>query len=188
MRNKKWVIGLTIFLILGLMFSASCAKKGAKQASLSDSAAADQARMEELRRQQALDEERLRDEARQREQMETEGGTSRDDFINEDIYFEFDQSTLSSEAQEILRGKASWLNSNPEAFVIIEGHCDERGTNDYNLALGDRRAQSAKRFLMDMGISGSRLETISYGEERPLDPGSNEEAWAKNRRGHFVIK
>jgi peptidoglycan-associated lipoprotein len=120
--------------------------------------------------------------------MEMEGSTSRDEFINEDIYFEFDQSTLSPEAQEILRGKAGWLSSNPEAFVIIEGHCDERGTNDYNLALGDRRSQSAKRFLMDMGISGSRLETISYGEERPLDPASNEEAWAKNRRGHFVIK
>lgn len=187
MRNKKLIYLATVFLILGLMFSVSCAKKGAKQGSLSDSAS-DAARLEELRRQQALEEERLRDEARQKEQGEMEGGSSRDSFINEDIYFEFDQSTLSAEAQEILRGKAGWLNSNPEAFVIIEGHCDERGTNDYNLALGDRRAQSAKRFLTDMGISGSRLETISYGEERPLDPGSNEEAWAKNRRGHFVIK
>ena len=72
-------------------------------------------------------------------------------------------------------------------YVTIEGHCDERGTNEYNLALGERRAGSAKTFLMDLGIEGSRLDCISYGEERPVDPGHNEEAWAKNRRGHFTI-
>jgi len=69
----------------------------------------------------------------------------------------------------------------------VEGHCDERGTNEYNLALGERRANAAKRYLLSLGISSDRISSISYGEEKPLDPGHNEEAWAKNRRGHFII-
>jgi peptidoglycan-associated lipoprotein len=83
--------------------------------------------------------------------------------------------------------KAEWLRENPARTVTIEGHCDDRGTNEYNLALGDRRAESAKTFLVDLGIDATRLITISYGEERPVDPRSNEEAWAKNRRDHFVV-
>ena len=88
----------------------------------------------------------------------------------------------------MLKKRAEWLQNNPEAMSTIEGHCDERGTSEYNLALGDRRATSAKNFLVDLGISASRLTTISYGEERPIDPGQNEDAWAKNRRCHFTIK
>ena len=86
-----------------------------------------------------------------------------------------------------MRKNAPWLRANPTATVTIEGHCDNRGTNEYNLALGDRRAYSAKIFLIDLGIAESRMQTISYGEERPLDPGENEDAWTKNRRAHFVI-
>lgn len=107
--------------------------------------------------------------------------------MQEDIYFAFDKSTLSPMAQENLRRKAEWLRANPAATVTIEGHCDERGTNEYNLALGDRRAESAKSFLTDLGIDAKRMATISYGEERPVDPRHNEEAWAKNRRAHFVV-
>jgi peptidoglycan-associated lipoprotein len=110
-----------------------------------------------------------------------------DAFINEDIQFDFDSSALTAEAQEILQKKAQWLQDNPEKTSTVEGHCDERGTNEYNLALGDRRAASAKAFLVDLGVSASRLTTISYGEERPVDPGQNEEAWSKNRRCHFTI-
>jgi len=77
--------------------------------------------------------------------------------------------------------KAEWLRENPDATVTIGGHCDERGTNEYNLALGDRRAESAKAFLVDLGIDASRITTISYGEERPVDPRNNEEAWAKKQ-------
>ncbi len=81
------------------------------------------------------------------------------------------------------------MQKNPNVQVTIEGHCDERSTNDKNtLALGDRRANSAKSYLMDLGIHRSRLNTISYGKERPVDPGSNEEAWAKNRRVHFTLE
>lgn len=107
--------------------------------------------------------------------------------MQEDIYFEFDKSTLTPAAQDSLLKKAAWLRENPDATVTIEGHCDERGTNEYNLALGDRRAESAKAFLIDLGIDSARLTTISYGEERPVDPRHVEEAWAKNRRDHFVV-
>lgn len=108
--------------------------------------------------------------------------------INEDIYFEFDSSILSSEAQGVLQRKAAWLRLSPDVMVIIEGHCDERGTNDYNLALGQKRAESVRKYMIWQGISANRLKAISYGEERPVDSRSNEEAWAKNRRAHFVIE
>lgn len=107
--------------------------------------------------------------------------------MQEDIYYDFDKSTLKPAAQDNLTKKAAWLRSNPNATVTIEGHCDERGTNEYNLALGDRRADSAKAFLVDLGIAASRLTTVSYGEERPICNQQNEECWAKNRRAHFVI-
>jgi peptidoglycan-associated lipoprotein len=109
-------------------------------------------------------------------------------FINEDIYFDFDSAQLLPQGQEILRRKAQWLRSHPGASVIIEGHTDERGTVEYNLALGDRRAESAKAFLVELGISPDRISTISYGEERPADPGHDEAAWAKNRRAQFVLE
>ncbi|RKX65746.1 MAG: peptidoglycan-associated lipoprotein Pal, partial [Thermodesulfobacteriota bacterium] len=91
------------------------------------------------------------------------------------------------DAAEILKKKAQWLKEHPEVHLLIEGHCDERGTEEYNLALGERRANSAKEFLVNLGIDPKRISVISYGEERPVDPRSCEEAWAKNRRDHFVI-
>jgi peptidoglycan-associated lipoprotein len=132
---------------------------------------------------------RAAEKARQQaSEMMREKRVARNMFINEDIYFDFDKSNILLLAQDVLRRKAEWLWSNPEVSVIIEGHCDERGTNEYNLALGDRRAESARNFLVDLGIKGSRLTTISYGEERPVDSGHNEEAWAKNRCAHFIIE
>jgi len=104
----------------------------------------------------------------------------------EDIHFEFDKSTLTPQAKNSLMKNAQWLRVNSEVSVIIEGHCDERGTNEYNIALGDRRAASTMTFLVNLGIDPSRLTTISYGEERPLIPGHGENAWAKNRRAHFA--
>ncbi|HDP24624.1 MAG TPA: peptidoglycan-associated lipoprotein Pal [Deltaproteobacteria bacterium] len=109
------------------------------------------------------------------------------EFENRDISFEFDKFNLTPEARKILAEKASFLNANPGVNILIEGHCDERGTREYNLALGDRRANSAKDYLVFLGIRPDRISTISYGKERPLDPASNEEAWAKNRRANFVI-
>lgn len=116
------------------------------------------------------------------------GAGERAAFENEDIYFSYDSSSLTPQAQDILRKKAAFLKSSVSLKVTIEGHCDERGTNEYNLALGEARARSAKTFLTDLGIAASRIATISYGEERPLAKGQGEDAYAKNRRAHFVIE
>lgn len=102
-----------------------------------------------------------------------------------DVHFEFDKFSLTTKARQVLSNHARALKENPTLGIQIEGHCDERGTQEYNLALGQRRAQAAKDYLANFGIDPSRITIISYGEERPLDPGSNEEAWAKNRRAHF---
>ncbi len=103
-------------------------------------------------------------------------------------YFAFDDYSLNMDSQENLRGKAEWLKTNMNATFTIEGHCDERGSNQYNLALGERRAHSTKMFLVNQGVSSDRISIISYGEEKPVDPGHNEVAWAKNRRTEFINK
>jgi peptidoglycan-associated lipoprotein len=102
------------------------------------------------------------------------------------VYFDFDKYNLRSDAKEMLKVNVQTLKDNPEVSVLIEGHCDERGTVEYNLALGERRANASKQYLLDMGIAAARVRTISYGEERPADPGHDEAAWAKNRRAAFV--
>lgn len=104
-----------------------------------------------------------------------------------DAFFAFDASTLDDDAQEALRQSATWLRSHPEYNLLIEGHCDERGTEQYNLALGERRASTAEILLETLGVSGARVETVSYGEERPFETGSSEDAWAQNRRAHLVL-
>jgi peptidoglycan-associated lipoprotein len=199
MRKTLWLGVAVAFIISSMLFTVSCAKKtvetdtaavDTEQMTQDEEArlAAERAKQEELDRQleearlKSLEEERLKEEAARAAEE-----AARNLFINEDVYFEFDSSALLSTAQDVLKRKAEWLRANPYVSIIIEGHCDERGTNEYNLALGDRRANSAKAFLVDLGIDASRMTTISYGEERPVDPRSNEEAWAKNRRAHFVI-
>ncbi len=108
-------------------------------------------------------------------------------FVNEDIHFAFDSFLIDAEAQAILEQKAAWLQDNANVSVQIEGHCDERGTSAYNLALGERRANAVQQYLTVLGIDAARISTISYGEERPLDPGHDDAAWSRNRRAHFVI-
>jgi peptidoglycan-associated lipoprotein len=104
-----------------------------------------------------------------------------------DILFDYDSHNLRADARDILRANADWLKSNPAARVEIEGHCDERGTNEYNLALGAKRAQSAKDFLATLGIGADRLSTISYGEEIPVCKEAAEDCWQRNRRARFVV-
>lgn len=105
----------------------------------------------------------------------------------QDAFFGYDEAALSSDAQAALTASANWLKQNQQYNILIEGHCDERGTEQYNLALGDRRANIAKQYLQTLGVDASRMRTVSYGEERPFDPGHDESAWAKNRRAHLVI-
>lgn len=104
-----------------------------------------------------------------------------------DIHFDFDKYDIRSGDAEILKENAAILMKHPTLKIQIEGHCDERGTSEYNLALGERRANSAKKYLVSLGMRADQISTISYGEEKPLDPGHNEEAWGKNRRAHTVI-
>jgi peptidoglycan-associated lipoprotein len=105
----------------------------------------------------------------------------------QDAFFAFDDSTLTSESQTALTASATWLKAHADYNLLIEGHCDERGTEQYNLALGDRRANTAREYLGTLGVDPARMRTVSYGVERPFDPGHNEEAWAKNRRAHLVL-
>ncbi len=105
----------------------------------------------------------------------------------EDIHFPFDQATLTDEARGTLEKHALWLQNHREAKVLVEGHCDERGTAEYNLALGDKRARAARDYLLSLGVAAERLTAVSYGKEKPLDPASSEEAWTKNRRAHFSV-
>lgn len=191
MNHKNWTFLVLVLIIFVGFLAPSCGKKQIESEPVmsEDEArrrAEEEARKREQERQAAIREEELREE-QLREDRESVL-SAREMFENEDILFEFDSASLSVEAQEILRAKAAWLRENPRARVVIEGHCDERGTNEYNLALGDRRAFSSKSFLVDLGISEGRLTTISYGEERPVDTAPTEDAWAKNRRAHFVIK
>lgn len=104
------------------------------------------------------------------------------------IYFDFDRSNLRTEAQDALSNNAKLFQKYPKWKVAIEGHCDERGTNEYNLALGERRALSASRYLISLGIEEGRLSTVSFGEERPVDLGHNEAAWSLNRRDQFRVE
>ena len=105
-----------------------------------------------------------------------------------DIHFDFDKSFIREEDKPTLRAVADYLMANPKASILIEGHCDERGTAEYNIALGERRAESAKSYLVSLGVKPGDLPTVSFGEEKPLDPGHDEAAWAKNRRAHFVLR
>jgi peptidoglycan-associated lipoprotein len=104
-----------------------------------------------------------------------------------DINFDYDSSSIRPDAREILRANANYFVRNRVSSIIIEGHCDERGTAEYNMALGEKRAQETKTYLVNLGIKESMMKTVSFGEENPLDPASNEEAWAANRRAHFVV-
>jgi len=124
--------------------------------------------------------EGLRAEAAAREAAENA-------FVDETIQFDFDSSALSLQARQILNTKADFLRTNPGVTVTVEGHCDDRGTDAYNMALGERRAESVKKYLLYQGIGADRLDTISYGEERPLTMGENETCWSKNRRAQFVL-
>lgn len=108
--------------------------------------------------------------------------------VGDRVFFDFDKSNLTGEAEQTVERLAAWLKNHPGKTLTVEGHADERGTREYNLALGARRANAVKDYLVVLGIEPNRLETVSYGEERPAAMGSNAEAWAQNRRAVFVVE
>ena len=118
-----------------------------------------------------------------------EPGSQEDLIVNvgDRVFFNYDSAELDTDAQELLQDQVAWLKQYSNVSVIIEGHCDERGTREYNLALGEKRAQSVKNYLINLGVSSDRVSTISYGKERPAVVGSNDGAWAQNRRSVTIV-
>ncbi len=191
--KKRTVINLVmVFLVAGLFLTVSCAKKTvvSDATTVEDQTQAQQEATDAASSgaQTATGTQTGDDSISEQDLEAAKAAAAKKRFENQNIHFEFDSSELSAMAKLILKEKAAWLNDNTNVNIVIEGHCDERGTTEYNLALGERRAKSAMNYLVNLGISDSRIETISYGEEKPLDPASNEEAWRKNRRAEFVIK
>ena len=123
------------------------------------------------------------------ESVSIEPGSQEDLIVNvgDRVFFNYDSAELDTDAQELLQDQVAWLKQYSNVSVIIEGHCDERGTREYNLALGEKRAQSVKNYLINLGISADRVSTISYGKERPAVVGSNDGAWAQNRRSVTIV-
>jgi peptidoglycan-associated lipoprotein len=184
--------GLSIFIVvlcLGVILPG-CAKKAVVKEEPSVKGA------EELRvGKDAKEADRIREEAAKKEfekslvAKTTPGieGVVLESKMLKDIHFDFDRYNIRVDETGVLKENSALLKKYPGMRFQIEGHCDERGTGEYNLALGERRANSVKKYLVSLGIEPSRISTISYGEERPFDPGHNEEAWAKNRRAHFIV-
>ena len=123
------------------------------------------------------------------ESASIEPGSQEDLIVNvgDRVFFNYDSAELDTDAQELLQDQVAWLKQYTDVSVIIEGHCDERGTREYNLALGEKRAQSVKNYIINLGISADRVSTISYGKERPAVVGSNDGAWAQNRRSVTIV-
>jgi peptidoglycan-associated lipoprotein len=182
---------LAMLLALGV----SCAKKQVTmetQEMAAEEGAAQQSAEDEAARREAeearLQEQRAR-EARQRQEASSMSEAARRAaFEDEEIHFDFDKYVLTPQAMMILDDKAAYLREHSGVRVLVEGHCDERGSNEYNLALGDRRASSAKNYLVRSGVAASRITTISYGEEQSLCMQQNESCWYRNRRGHFSAR
>ena len=190
-KSRAWILGALMLAML-LVLSVSCAKKKvtmeaqpmeegmtAEQAQAQQQAEAEAARREAEMAKMSAEEKQRAEAAMMAEEARKRA------FEEEEIHFDFDKYVLTPKAMMILDEKASYLREHPEMRVLIEGHCDERGTNEYNLALGDRRANSAKNYLVKSGVMESRITTISYGEEQPLCTEHTESCWWRNRRDHF---
>jgi len=203
-RSLLWVGLIALVLCLSVTFLTGCAKKAAlketavvapeqKPAAKAPAASDDQAAKERALREQALREQAAREAAAKEaaEKAKKEAAAKAAAILKElqipDVNFDYDKYNLKPLAQSILKAAAPAYLKYPEYKLVVEGHCDERGTVEYNLALGEKRAVEAAKYLVDLGIGKERIKTISYGKEMPLDKGHDEAAWAKNRRDRFVI-
>ena len=178
----NWRYGLIIMAIAaGLVTMPSCSKRQVQT---------DEPAVQEQDQEMAAEKtaEELEQERMEREAAERRLRAEKIKFMYEDVYFVKGRYSLSSEAQEILKRKAAWLMKHPDLNVLVEGHTDERGSKEYNFALGDLRAGAVKSFLIRQGIESPRLIAVSYGNERPIDTGKTEKGREKNRRVHFVVE
>ncbi|MEJ2657112.1 MAG: peptidoglycan-associated lipoprotein Pal [Desulfobacterales bacterium] len=184
MRKNVWLTVALVMFLPAVFFTASCSKKVVKTEPVPTA----QSEVPKASESSAVEAAQTKQQQEDRIQAETAAQeTAGTKFVDENIYFAFDSALLSDQARQILNRKADYLRTYPGLTVIVEGHCDERGTDAYNIALGERRAQSVKTFLVDLGISTKRLNTVSYGEERPIAMGHNEASYAKNRRVQFTV-
>jgi peptidoglycan-associated lipoprotein len=191
MKRHLTISTLLIFAFSAMFLISCCAKKQVVKEEMQVAPKEEVAKVEEP----AVEEEKAV-EAAEETKIESLGEIdeakalkerSSAKFEAESVYFDFDKSFIRPEYRPTLEAKADFLKAYQNVKIKIEGNCDERGTNEYNLALGDSRAKSAEAFLVSLGISSDRIETISYGEERPLALGHNEESWSQNRRDDFII-
>ncbi len=176
--KRRWVdLRAAVIFLSALLILVGCAKRRTGTAGDSEGMAGSKGRMEEGK---VLTRPGIR------EAPVTPSQRAKDSPL-QDVFFEFDKAVLHAEAQQALTENIRWLKAHPRVRIRVEGHCDERGTNDYNLALGDLRAKIARDYLVAGGVNAKRITIISYGEERPFVLGHDEESWKWNRRGHFVL-
>jgi peptidoglycan-associated lipoprotein len=207
MRNRGWLAIALITISLVLLVTASCSKKAVRtqtqtQTPVQAQAPAPQGQPQtqakpvltsepEVRKAPERSAEKAEPAGRPEEGRKRAEASAREAadwvFLNEHVNFAFNSSQLSDQARHILKAKAEYLRTNPDKKVTVEGHCDDRGTNSYNIALGGRRAESVKTYLVDLGIGTTRLNTASYGEDRPIAVGHDESSWSRNRRAQFLV-
>ncbi len=195
--KRSWSLTIFTLLLSVLLLASGCAKKTVlkEEGTPGESAVAAKpvvqtpaksaATPEKATKEKALKAPAAKEAAAKKEA--TTKAPAKDIYEMADIQFDFDKFTLRDEVRGTLNKHAEWLKKNQQTTVTVEGHCDERGTAEYNLALGERRADAAAKYLTAMGVDAKRIKTLSYSFERPLDTRHNEEAWAKNRRGHFAV-
>jgi peptidoglycan-associated lipoprotein len=184
MKRNGLIIFLVALLILPVMAITftSCSEKVTIDQDALD--AAEKAKLEKVR---LANEKAEQDRLLKEQQLKDAAYAARSLFVNQYVYFDYDKYDITGSGMIVLRSKAEYMKNNPGITIEIQGHCDERGSTDYNLALGDRRAYAVAKQLESLGVSKSRMETISYGEEKPLEIDHSEDAWAMNRRAQIVI-
>jgi peptidoglycan-associated lipoprotein len=198
MKKYLTLIGLLIIFAFALTIFSGCAEKTAvvkdeavqEQKAASATAPATVATDDEAARkakEQADREAALKAQAA-KDAAAKKNAAALNDLNIQNIYFDFDKSNIRPDAREILKANTEIFTKNSATTIVVEGYCDERGTAEYNMALGERRAQETKQYLVNLGINASRLQTVSYGEERPANAAHTEEAWAQNRRVQFLLK
>ena len=187
---KRTLGSLAVILMAGMLLLGGCAKQSEESMTPEPAPVAQGPTPEEIAAQKAAEEKAAADALaaakRAEEEKAEQERAAKAAAGPKPIYFDFDRSFIRDDAKAIMKANAQWLKANPKVKVRIEGNCDERGTIEYNQALGQRRAAAAKKYLTDLGVSSKRISLISYGKEKPICTQSNEDCWQQNRRADFV--
>lgn len=174
-----------VLIFLLIVFALGCAKKQVK--TTEEAPAAKERKAEDVAPKKEMVDDTLYAAKKEGDIATETEKTAAEEAISRDVLFDYDQYDIRPDARPILDSVAAWMNSHRGVSITIEGHCDERGTNEYNLALGEKRAKAAREYLSLLGVSANRLSIMTYGEERPACTQSSEDCWQKNRRAHFVL-